>query len=105
MFAAMPASAFSPELRDELAAAMQIFAALPGAAPEHDRLAAAMERACAEMHRAGLPAETMVIALRHIFEDVIPFHVRYDLRMRNAYDRFLTHCIRTFYGYVPPPTR
>lgn len=82
---------------------MQVFASPPELARENVRLMAVMDRVGAESRRTGVSAEAMVIGLRHVFESAIGHHVRNDLHVRHAYDRFLTGCIRTYYGYKAPP--
>jgi uncharacterized protein YciW len=103
--AGMGTPRFSPELEEELALAMLDDAATPSTA-SNERLTLATNGVCAEARRAGMKPEDMVIALKRLYEEVPGGNVAMQGRLRSAYDRLLTGCIRAYFSArIDPATQ
>src|SRR4051812_33119754 len=94
----MPDTTLSPELAQDILAALQAFAKHRDIASE-GLLAGATARVCNEAHTRGLPVESMVIAIKRIFA---PWHLE-DAVLREsgqlALDALVSRCIHAHYDH------
>jgi hypothetical protein len=93
----MIAVPFPTDLRAELASAMMTDANSADRAPDSRRLDSLAQRASTYARACDMTPESMVVALRCVYEE-IRLHSWDDLtRLRAAYDRLLTACLKAYF--------
>jgi hypothetical protein len=102
VYSTRPMQQFSPELERELTLAMRGYAVTLGATSEAMRLQTAMQRVCTEARQLSMPPERMVVELKRLYHGIAAKDVRMREQLRDAYDRLLSGCIRSYFAASAP---
>src|SRR3954465_10509423 len=92
---------FSPELRDELMRALRTVLRRSRKADDIDALLPVTERVCSEARRSGKAPEKMIIALRNVYESLVPHDALLAMRARVLFDALLSTCIQAYFSIDP----
>lgn len=92
---------FSPELTRDVASALNEYLLSHGADAD-GQLRELTNRVCTEAHELGLPPEKMLIAIKHLFERAPLTDVVHTDSRRQAFERFISGCIKAYFEAAPP---